>query len=198
VRPPVGRRPRRALGVGAGERVGVVVELASADVLVAEVAADEAVLRLAAGDPADAPERRQVEEPLVVTLRMFPDEEPGAADVVGVCEADQQPVARRVATGVRATGTCSRGRGDRAASREARRGNRGRCLILDARDLIGGEPLLRARATARSVATRRTSARGSSSSPLCEMFHKTVNNREKMTTWWSFRKRHVTLPDRGP
>ena len=58
--------PRRALPVDAGEAVGVLVELAAADVLVGEVAADEAVLGLAAGDPADAAERRQEQEALVL------------------------------------------------------------------------------------------------------------------------------------
>ena len=40
-----------------------------------------------------ASERRQVEKPLVVRVGVLEDEEPGAADVVRVGEADQQPIA---------------------------------------------------------------------------------------------------------
>src|SRR6187200_366363 len=57
-------RPRRVLAVGTGEAVGVVLVLAAADVLVGEVAADEAVLRFAAGNAPDAAERRQEEKAL--------------------------------------------------------------------------------------------------------------------------------------
>ena len=87
---PSGARPR---GVVRGERVGVVGDVAAADVLVAEVAADEALVLLLAGDAANAPERRQIQEPLIVGAGMFPDEEAGVADVVRVGEADQRAVA---------------------------------------------------------------------------------------------------------
>ena len=87
------RRPRRVLAVGTGKAVGVVLELAAADVFVGEVAADEAVLRFAAGDAADAPERRQEEEALVLGVRVLPDQEAGALDVVRIGEADEQAVA---------------------------------------------------------------------------------------------------------
>src|SRR5215203_4027183 len=84
--------PRRVLAVG-GKAVAVVLELAAADIFEGEVAADEAVLRFAAGDAPDAPERRQKEEALVLGRRMFPDQEAGALDVVRIAEADEQAIA---------------------------------------------------------------------------------------------------------
>ena len=101
------RSPRRVLAVGTGKAVGVVLELAAADVFVGEVAADEAVLRFAAGDAADAPERRQEEEALVLGGRVFPDQEAGALDVVRIAEPDEQAVAVRRAGG---RARCARGR----------------------------------------------------------------------------------------
>src|SRR5215213_3697994 len=76
--PPGGTRsgaaeiPRGVLAVAAGEAVGVVVEFAAANVLVSEIAADEAVLRFGAGDATHAPGRRQGEKPLVLGRRMLP------------------------------------------------------------------------------------------------------------------------------
>src|SRR4029079_6472211 len=55
-------------------------------------AADEAFLRFSPGDAAHAAERRQVEKPLVVSFRVFPDEEAGAADVARVGEAHEQAI----------------------------------------------------------------------------------------------------------
>ena len=88
--------------------VGVVLELAAADVFVGEVAADEAVLRFAAGDAADAPERRQEEE-LVLGVRVLPDQEARALDVVGIAEADQQTIpVRRVGRRARCAASAKR------------------------------------------------------------------------------------------
>ena len=86
----VGRGPAGVLG---RERVGVVGDVAAADVLVAQIAADEALLLFLPGDPADASERRQVEEPLVGGIVVLPDQERRAADVVGKGEAHQRLVA---------------------------------------------------------------------------------------------------------
>src|SRR4029079_17086864 len=53
-----------------------------------------AALALPSGAAAHAAERRQVEKALVVLFRVFPDEEAGAADVVGIGEADEEAVTR--------------------------------------------------------------------------------------------------------
>ena len=44
-------------------------------------------------DPADAAERRQVQEPLIVGVGVLPDEERGVLDVVGICEPDERAIA---------------------------------------------------------------------------------------------------------
>ncbi len=98
------RRMGAAVGVGergvrVEQRVGVVVERAAADVLVGEVGADEALLTLGAGNAADAPERGQEQEALVLGAVAFPDQEAGAGDVVGIREPHQQAVADGVALG---------------------------------------------------------------------------------------------------
>ena len=123
----VGRRPG---GVVGGEGVGVVGDVAAADVFVAQVAADEALLLFLAGDAAHAAERRQVQEALVVGARVLPDEKGGVADVVRIGKADQGAVAfallpaeaehRQGALADAALAV------DRAAS-ASRRASRGRC-----------------------------------------------------------------------
>ncbi len=88
----VGPAPAPAAAFG-DQRIGVVLEGATADVLVGEIAADEALLALGAGDAADAGQGRQVEEAIVVAARALPDQEAGAGDVVRVGEADQDAIA---------------------------------------------------------------------------------------------------------
>src|SRR5215218_8623382 len=65
----------------------------AADVLVSEIAADEAFLGLRAGNAPHASERRQIQETLVLRRRVLPHEKPGAFDVGGVGEPEQQPIA---------------------------------------------------------------------------------------------------------
>ena len=86
----VGGRPR---GVLVGERVGVVGNVAAADVFVAQIAADEALLFFRARDPADAADGRQVEEPLVIGIGVFPHEQGGVLEVVRGQKANQRLVA---------------------------------------------------------------------------------------------------------
>ena len=90
MRPTVRVFPR---GLWISEAIGVVVELAATDVFVRKIAADEALLLFGAGNPSDAAERRQIEEPFVVGRRVFPDQQCGAFDVVGAEKAHQDAVA---------------------------------------------------------------------------------------------------------
>src|SRR5688572_8184360 len=87
---PVRRGPRRVVS---GERVGVVGDLAPADVFVAQVAANEDLILFLTRDAADAAESWQIEKPFVVGIRMFPDEKCRVADVVRVGKPDQRAVA---------------------------------------------------------------------------------------------------------
>ena len=174
-RPAAGRRPRRVLR--RRPDVGVLVELAAADVLVGEVAADEALLRFACRRCAGrgrATAGTGTARPR--PLRMLPDEEAGAADVVRVGEADEQAVAvgRVSEPGPRdrAASACSGALAD-----AARRSNSfirivdarvaAGVAVLDApRDLVGGERLRRrGRRSRRPTITRAASARRNIRSP---------------------------------
>ena len=100
------RAVRRGPG-GAGrvdQPVRVVVQLAAADVLEREVAADEALLRFRAGDPTDAAERRQIQKALGVGVRLLPGEERRVLDVVGIRETHQGLI-----PGDRTAGTAAQG-----------------------------------------------------------------------------------------
>ena len=88
----VGPAPAPAAAFG-DQRIRVVLEGATADVLVGEIAADEALLPLGAGDAADTGQGRQVEEAVVVAAGPLPDQEAGAGDVVRIGEPDQHPIA---------------------------------------------------------------------------------------------------------
>jgi hypothetical protein len=75
------------------QSIAIVVDLSAADVFVREVAADKTFLRFRSGDAADAPERRQVQEPIVFAGRLFPHKEAGAFDVVRIGEAHERAIA---------------------------------------------------------------------------------------------------------
>ena len=128
------------------QRVGVVLERAAADVLVGEVAADEALLPLGAGDAADAAERRQIEEALVVAAGALPDQEAGAGDVVGVGEPHQHAIAGgaagRAAPRTLERPLTRRGPGDRtgAWASSSARVPAGVALVDLARDPVSGAP----------------------------------------------------------